>query len=94
MNHHSLHRSAITHDVAAAIVPVVVDESLELDARPPPQPGIDSLAVISNGTCHQLRVDSLLISTPRPWWIGAGELATVARSVVNTTGEATGRHLP
>jgi len=63
MDHHCLHHSATTHDVAAAIIPVVVDESLEkeLDARPPPQPEIESMAVISTGTCHQLRVDSRLI---------------------------------
>ena len=62
MNDHCLQRLATTHDAVAAIVPVVADESLELEpddssqrtftARPLPRPRIDSLAVISTRTCH------------------------------------------
>jgi len=78
MSHHCVHHPATTRDAAAAIAPVVADESLELEpdhssqctftARPPPQPGIDSLAVISAGTCCQLCVDSLLVSMLVGWW--------------------------
>ena len=57
MNHHCLHRPAVTHTAAAAIVLVIIDELLELELNDTPSP---------RDHCHGLERTCWPSSAPAP----------------------------
>jgi len=83
MNHHCLHRPAPTHYTVVAIVPVIATSrwswsrttAVNASSLRDHHCSLEySLAVISTCTYRQLCVDSLLVSTLRPWWVGGESL--------------------